>query len=356
VRRLILLAVAAALAADLLPAQRKKKKKAEEEFTQTLPALPDPPLAVSAETSRLEFHAAAMSGKGLLSRQTRDALDDLFRKNRGATIIKLRAFVAGSGDLRRVTTIVAEEFSRRKSPPPALSIIQVGALPLEGAQIALESVSAAKKPVNPAGVVFFSGRAAPTPAESVDRLSKNVADSGATVVRVTCFLSSLDLYDGARRAVAASFGPADATFVQLQRLPVEPVCECEAVGRLEKPPARAVELVNPGKSPLFAQYALVNAPKVILTGSQMMFGSEEQDLRLGFERLGKALESQGGSFRSVVMSNTYPLAASVRDGIRKIRFDYYNQASPPASTVLLFEGLPSIDATAAVAVIAAVEP
>ncbi|MBX9601477.1 MAG: hypothetical protein K2X35_10745 [Bryobacteraceae bacterium] len=354
-RRLILLAVAAALAVDLLPAQRKKKKS-EEEITQTLPALPDPPIAVSAETSRLEFHAAALSGKGLLSRQTRDALDDLFRKNRGATIIKLRAFVAGTGDLRRVTTIVSEEFSRRKLSPPALSIVQVGALPIEGAQIALESVSAARKPVNPAGVVFFSGRAAPTPGESVDRLSRNVADSGATVVRVTCFLSSLDFYDAARGAVAASFGPADATFVQLQRLPLEPICECEAVGRLEKPPGKPVELVNPGASPLFSQYALVNAPKVILTGTQMMFGAGEKDLRLGFDRLRKALESQGGSFRDVVMSNTYPLAASVRDRIRSIRFDYYNSANPPASTVLLFEGLPSIDATAAVAVIAAVQP
>jgi enamine deaminase RidA (YjgF/YER057c/UK114 family) len=36
-----------------------------------------------------------------------------------------------------------------------------------------------------------------------------------------------------------------------------------------------------------------------------------------------------------------------------VRFDYYDRSHPPASTLLLFEGLPSLDATVAIEVAAA---
>jgi enamine deaminase RidA (YjgF/YER057c/UK114 family) len=45
----------------------------------------------------------------------------------------------------------------------------------------------------------------------------------------------------------------------------------------------------------------------------------------------------------------------VADQVRALRFDYYNRQRPPASTFLLFEGLPSLDATVAVEVIAAAQ-
>ena len=73
-----------------------------------------------------------------MSQQVRDALKALARLNHGATIVKVRAFVAGSGDLRRVKDIVAEEFTERKQPLPAVSTIQVGLLPLPGAQVVIE--------------------------------------------------------------------------------------------------------------------------------------------------------------------------------------------------------------------------
>jgi len=40
--------------------------------------------------------------------------------------------------------------------------------------------------------------------------------------------------------------------------------------------------------------------------------------------------------------------------VRKIRFEYYDPARPPASTLLPFEGLPSMDASFAVDAIAVV--
>ena len=101
-----------------------------------------------------------LSTKGLLSQQVRDALKALHRTVGGSSIVKLRAFVAGSGDMRRVQAIVSETFTDRRLSLPALSVVQVGGLPLEGAQVVLESVSVAKKESNPHGLIYISGQAA----------------------------------------------------------------------------------------------------------------------------------------------------------------------------------------------------
>src|SRR3954453_12728104 len=117
------------LATALEAAKKKKKKKDEEPPTQTLPVLKDPPLAISAETERLSFRVAPLTGKGLLSAQVREGLKSLMRENRG-TIVKLRAFVAGPGDMRRVGTIVSEMFTEKRLPLPTVTTLQAGGLPL----------------------------------------------------------------------------------------------------------------------------------------------------------------------------------------------------------------------------------
>ena len=38
--------------------------------------------------------------------------------------------------------------------------------------------------------------------------------------------------------------------------------------------------------------------------------------------------------------------------VRAIRFEFYDKSKPPASTLLLFEGLPSLDASFGVDVVA----
>src|SRR5712691_609627 len=100
---LVALACVAALAAG--PAADKKKKKKDEE-TQTLVIPKDLPGAVVGETRRLTFHVTPLSAKGLLSAQVRDALRALLRESGGNQVLKIRAFVAGSGDLRRVRDLV----------------------------------------------------------------------------------------------------------------------------------------------------------------------------------------------------------------------------------------------------------
>jgi enamine deaminase RidA (YjgF/YER057c/UK114 family) len=314
-------------------AQKGKKKTDEEPVTQTLPVLKDPPGAISAETARLVFRVSPLSNKGLLSQQIRDALKALLRDTHGATIVKLRAFVAGSGDMRRVSAIVSETFTEHKLPLPAVSTIEVGALPLEGAQVVIESVGVDKKTVNRDGLAFYSG----LPLKQLRQIP------GA--LRATCFLSSLDDLAKVKEITLTAFSGASVTFVQSQRLGIEPQNVCEAVARLDRAPAQPL-VVEKGA-------ALVNTPKIVLTGTQMAFRDTDADLRLAFERLRKALESLGVTYKDVFWASAYPLTRPVEEKVHAMQQEFFDPAKFPAGTILLFEGLPSLDATMAMDVIAA---
>lgn len=360
------------LALALLPgaaeAQKKKKKKSEEEITQTLEVIPDPPPAIAVETARVEYLVSPLSGKGLLSQQVRDALKALRSQAGGRAIVKIRAFVAGTGDQRRVQSIVAETFAEKKQPIPAVSTVQVGQLPMEGAQVVLEAVVAAKKPVNPNGLGFLSGMGgvgADGPEKLLPMLDKAIADltkaakfagaEPADVMRVTCLLSALDSIGEVRTRVAAAFPGAVLTAVQAQRLHDKSLAECEAVVRLRTKPAGALVMLNPPEmnpSPAYSKGALIGSEKVIFTGSQMAFQAEDKDVHLAFQRMAKSLEGVGSSMKHVAFSSLYSLTNSVTAKIRAVRFDYYDKAKPPASTLLLFEGLPSMDASFAIELVA----
>jgi len=62
----------------------------------------------------------------------------------------------------------------------------------------------------------------------------------------------------------------------------------------------------------------------------------------------------GASVKDVAMSHIYPLSNQSADQVRRIRFEFYDKARPPASTMLIFEGLPSMDASFAVDAVAVV--
>src|SRR3954471_6333139 len=156
--RLPIVALLCGLSVLLAAPQRKKK----EELTQTLQLPKELPGAVAGDTRRLTFHVTPLSAKGLLSQQVRDALKAVARDTGNETVLHIRAFVAGSGDLRRVRDLVSEFFTERHQPLPALSLIQSGGLPLEGAQVVFEYIAAARKEIHTFGVVFLS----PQPAYS----------------------------------------------------------------------------------------------------------------------------------------------------------------------------------------------
>lgn len=371
-RGFVAFVVVAALGLGVAEAQRKKKKTPEEERTQVLALPKDPPLAVTVETGRLGYYVTPLSAKGLLSQQVRDGLKHFFGLPGRPALSHIRAFVAGSGDLRRVQQIVSEEFTEKNLPLPAVTTIQVGLLPLEGAQVVLEATAQEKRAVNPRGIALVSGQqivARPPAQNSLQPVMPLVETSlanlkiahdaagvtAANVLRATCFLTSLADYGAVSARVASAFPKAAINIVQVQRAPGESLVECETVGRLETAPGAASKFLNPegiAPSPNYSQVVLVGAPKLVITGTQLAFGREETDARLAFERLGRVLDGQRSSYRNVVMMMGYPLTYGARDRVRAVRFNFLDKARPPASTMLLFEGLPSLDAPFAVEVIA----
>jgi enamine deaminase RidA (YjgF/YER057c/UK114 family) len=101
-----------------------------------------------------------------------------------------------------------------------------------------------------------------------------------------------------------------------------------------------------------SQVALVDAPEVVLTGAQASFGYQEADARLAFVRLEKELQQAGSSSQKVVFTHFYPLSQSIAAQVRRIAPGFFNKTQTPAESLLLFEGLPSMDAGFAVDVVA----
>src|ERR1035438_9201368 len=89
-------------------------------------------------------------------------------------------------------------------PLPALTLVRAGGLPMEGAQVVLETIVEGHKDVNPHGLAFFSAQAAasaspldpaaPLVRKALAQLGQAIQAAGATpqnVLRVTCFVSTL---------------------------------------------------------------------------------------------------------------------------------------------------------------------
>jgi enamine deaminase RidA (YjgF/YER057c/UK114 family) len=359
---LALLAIACLWCGNGVANEKKKNKKDDETQTLQLPA--ELPSTISGKTRELTFHVTPLTGKGLLSAQIREGLKALFRDCHHETVLKIRAFVAGSGDVRRVRDMVSDVFTDRHQPLPVLTLIRAGALPMEGAQVVFEAIASGNKDVNPHGLALISAQVAtadnplapvpPLSLKSLDALAQAVKDAGskpADVVRVTCFLSSLDDLGGTRDLVASAYPAAAMNFVQAQRAPVRGLAACEAVARLEADPPAALSFRNSGGlagEAGLSEIALVNAPEVLLTGSQVSFGYQEQDARLALQRFQKEVEHGGSSLAQVAFVHYYPLAPAISEQVRKLRVGFFNPERAPAGTMLLFEGLPSMDAGFAV--------
>ncbi|HWB85558.1 MAG TPA: hypothetical protein VG675_15545 [Bryobacteraceae bacterium] len=359
-----LLAIVCGLAILAWPADKKKK----EEETQTLQLPKELPSTVVGQTHRLMFYVTPLSAKGLLSQQVRDALKALSRQAKGGQILKIRAFVAGSGDVRRVRDLVSETFTGRKQPLPVLTLVQSGGLPMAGAQVVLEAVVEDRKERNPKGLAFLSAQAAysanpidpvaPLAEKSVAALNNTLAAAGsepADVLRITCLLSSLENVAAVRKVVAAEYPGAAQNYLQTQRAPARAVAACEAVARLRRDAGAPVRLLNPSGTPATpgaSELALVSAPQLVFTSMQASFGYQEQDVRLAFERLQKDLEQSGVSAHDVIFAHYYPLSLGIANQVRKIEPEFMDAAHPPASTLQIFEGLPAMDAGFAVDVVA----
>jgi enamine deaminase RidA (YjgF/YER057c/UK114 family) len=292
------------------------KKRDPDGATQVLELPKDPPIIAIGVTSRLVFHVSPLSAKGLLSQQTRDALKAILKANGGAPVIHIRAFVAGSGDLRRVPQIVSEVFTAKRMPLPSVSVVLAGSLPLEDAQIEIEAVSEArdaKKDVNPNGLTF-------TEAAPPDQLISRLAAS--TPLQVTCFVSSLD----SANALAARFPSAAVDIVQTQRTPARTDTRCEAVARGGK-----------------------ITPHLAFTGTQVAFGSDQKAAALAYKRLDQELTTAGISPADILETHVYALS----ERLGTLALNTRNNLT--ALTVVAFEGVASLDGSFAIDYIAPVK-
>jgi enamine deaminase RidA (YjgF/YER057c/UK114 family) len=362
-RTLALAILSAALATAALAAKKKK-----EEETQVLQLPKELPAAVAGDTRRLSFFVTPLSNRGLLSQQVRDALKNLEHQAGGNPVIAIRAFVAGSGDLRRVRELVSETFTEKHQPLPALSLIQAGALPLTGAQVVLEAAVNGHRDLYPGGLAFVpadlvyaddpSAPVGPLSERTLDGLRSALQGAGLTssdVLRVTCFSSALESVAPARERVTTEYPHAAQNYIQTERGPQRAVAGCEATAALRdsSAPARLEFRSMPGSNPV-RRLALVGTPHIVFTGTQVSFGSEERDARLAFDRLGKTLEPLGVSLSDVALARFYPVSRRIEEQVRRLLPELFNPQAPAVS-MLEFEGLSSADAGFAVDAVAAKE-
>ncbi|HEX4951484.1 MAG TPA: RidA family protein [Blastocatellia bacterium] len=316
--------------------------------------------AVTAETARLQFQVAPLTTNGNVAAQVQQQM-----KHFKAPLVHLRAFVVGTDRIAAARAAIEAEFKQRKTEP-ALTIVAVGALP-RGVLVALEAVTRAGKAVNPHGLAFISGQAgsADTPvAQMLPLAEKAMRDLHAVhqaagvlandVQRVTCLASSLQDVDAVERLVKTTFPQAATSVVQLQRAPVRGVIECETVARLRtvvNEPLKFAYAESLPKSPNFSHVALVGAKQVVFSGAHIAGSLQDAEGRRAYEELAQTLQTAGTSIKQVAMSSLFPVSQSAADLVRKTRFDFYDKARPPASTMMLFEGL-AANAAFAVDVIA----
>jgi hypothetical protein len=309
------------------------EKKKKEDFTQTLALPKQPPPVALADTRKLMFHVSPLSGKGLLTAQTRDALRAILRINGGLPIVHIRAFVAGSGDIRRIPQIVSEVLGEKKFPLPSISVLRAGGLPLDNAQVVLEAVSVSKRDII-SGLDLIASEVFTDPDNSVSPrplLQKAVDDlvgkaqGGASLV--TCFVSTMPNAAELSALISSRFPSAAVNLVQTQRGPYRALAACESVGRGTR----------------------ITSERIAFTGTRVAFGAEQKDAVLVFQRLERDLAESGAAPASTVFTHIYSLSAVVGEVARKLR--------PSQAPILLIpmEGLASVDAGFAVDAVATVQ-
>jgi len=319
----------AALAAPL-PAAKKSADDFSDSVTQVLALPKDPPAVATGETRRLVFHVSPLSAKGLLSQQTKDAMHAILKANGGAPVIHIRAFVGGSGDLRRVPQLVSEVLAGKKVPLPSVTVVRAGGLALQGAEVVLEAVSLAKKDANPDGIGFIEGQQAAgetgTTAlgKSLDAVKARAG--AAVVVRVSCFVSADGGLNEMTALAASRFPVAAIDVVQTVRAPLRTEATCEAVTR--------------GGD--------VKAAKLAFTGTRIAIGADEKAAATAFQRLDRDLAEAGAGQGSIVATGIYPLLDRIGEMARGLR------GKAGAVTVVPFEGVSTLDAAFAVDAVATV--
>ncbi|MFL6416956.1 MAG: hypothetical protein ACJ74Y_14935 [Bryobacteraceae bacterium] len=326
---------------------QKRNKKNEEPKSQVLPLPPELPMVLAAETQSLDFHISPLLKSGGLAAQIRRSLTDLLRDTKGETIVKLRAFVSGVGDARRLQTEVTSIFSERKLPLPVLTIVQVGRLGDDLSQVVIEAVVSTKRTLNPNGLGFLSGQTGKSLAEALQHLHESASEaeiSADQIVSCTCFSPTLESGEASSAAVRAVFPKTAVNVVQALRDPVNTTTMCQGIAQLNHPPKESALIWLKD-----AHVSLVNSPRLVFTGLQLSFGNYLDDAREAFTRLERAASALQAA-DAPVQVNAFSLDLTSASALRK------STSLPPSIfTVQTVEGLPSVDASAGIEAIFAPE-
>jgi hypothetical protein len=294
-------------------------------------------MALVADTDGLDFHISPLLKTGGLGAQIRVSLNQLIRDTKGETIIKLRAFVAGAGDARRVQAETAAIFTEHKLPLPVISILQVGGLGQEAAQVVIEAVVETHRNVNPNGLAFLVGQTGSTLADALAKLQQDTGRISVPpdhVVSCTCFTSRIESYETTRASVQAAFPKTAIAVVQALRDPLNDVSNCQAVGQLAVAPTEGPLVLLPND-----RAVLVNSRQLVFTGLQLTFGSFLDDAHESFSRLERAALAVA-SEESPVEVNAFSLNVYASSALQK------STAVPPSTfTSQTVEGLPALDAS-----------
>ena len=272
----------------------------------------------------------------------REALDELGPRLARLRVVRLRVFTAG-GDRSKI----ADEVARLKITH-ALTVAPVAGFASEG-KFLVEATVEGRRSVNPFGLALVSGQPVqvegagasvmPLIAKSFDKLDVAHAAAGAKpgdVRRVTCFCTSETGLSGIADLVKKRYPAAACVVARIPAIPGRTLVECESVVRSGRRPASAVEMVNPeglDKSPNYSHIALLGPGQAVW--SSAVYGSIREPKAM-FAELDRRLRRAGSSIVQTAMSCLYPAASAGSDAIRNSRFDFYDRAKPPASTLLLF--------------------
>jgi hypothetical protein len=341
------LALIALLVSTAFSSTQRRKGREEEPKSQVVPLPRELPTAIAADTSTLDFHVSPLLKTGGLAVQIRRSLTNLLRDTHGETVVKLRAFVSGVGDARRVLSEVTAIFTEKKLPLPVVTVIQIGRLSDDLAQVVIEAVVATQKNVNPNGLAFLAGQTGKTFTDALNGLRQSAAEASVSpdqVVSCTCFVSNLEGGGAQQSAIQTLFPKAVANVVQAVRDPIEQSTMCQGIGQLAH---------SPEQGPLVwlkkAHASQVNSPRLVFTGLQLSFGSYLDDAKEAFSRLQRTASALGSN-AAPVQVNAFSLDLTAGAAIRK------STSFPPNTfTVQTVEGLPSVDATAGVEAVLAPE-
>lgn len=315
----------------------QRNKKYEEPKSQVQPLPPQPPPAVTVDTESLDFHISHLQTTGALAAQIRASLNDLIRDTRGETIAKLRAFVAGAGDAREVQAFVTDLFVQRKLPLPALTILQVGGLGNEHAQVVIEAVVSTHRSLNPSGLGFFFGQSGNDLTSALDQLVTNTRRVGVDpehMLTTTCFTGWIDNYEQSAAKVRSAFPHAQMNLVQSVRDPLNQHSVCEGIAQLSKAPTpQRIQLLDS------AHATLTDAKELVFTGLQLNFGPFLDDGRTAFDRLTRTAEAVG-QHETPVQVNAFALDPRAAALLRRTA-----SVAPGVFTVQEIEGVQAIDAT-----------